>query len=488
MANKIGSPEYNDNTLTITINIVKAEIRESIVNGRIPSQDDKVKKMISKLSKEDIPKINIFIWKLEISNDSKNELLNLTKDLEKLSYYDWFENLKSDFNEHERMKTLLIITDIYFDKKFIEKGLIWPKFNNKEIDAIKLVLFSKLQDNLSWTSPIWMLMKWVSSKFESFIQNVIPSSKNENWDDKDNFDWLMAMMESISEGVYKTDSSDWINPIEALSTLIDPSIELLIEEKTKNWSNIDFSSTSIILTTLSGEWEEDFSIKSNKIIFEDIKQESIELAKTLKEGWDTIKKWFDIIDKLPLNLWSTVKDFLKNMIKDFPILWFVLGLFLWQDVLNWFMDWSDNKKQSAINNLVNYSKESSSLTEWKSEIFKDMKQETLKQFFKVMDEKKIDYTKENFWEELFTGVSDNAQIKVVYDMLMIWKEEWTDIFSEDDFKDNWKIFLEKLNNIKKQKLNKNRLDSNILPILVLLAYPDRLAKQRKKDDNKCSVS
>jgi len=50
------------------------------------------------------------------------------------------------------------------------------------------------------------------------------------------------------------------------------------------------------------------------------------------------------------------------------------------------------------------------------------------------------------------------------------------------------FFFNKLNNIKKQKLNKNRLDSNILPILALLAYPDRLAKQRKKDDNKYKLS
>ncbi|MGB5792732.1 ATP-dependent helicase HrpB, partial [Poseidonibacter sp.] len=50
------------------------------------------------------------------------------------------------------------------------------------------------------------------------------------------------------------------------------------------------------------------------------------------------------------------------------------------------------------------------------------------------------------------------------------------------------FFFNKLVNIKKDKISKNRLNSDILGILVLLAYPDRLAKQRNKDDNKYKLS
>lgn len=50
------------------------------------------------------------------------------------------------------------------------------------------------------------------------------------------------------------------------------------------------------------------------------------------------------------------------------------------------------------------------------------------------------------------------------------------------------FFYTKLTKIKKVKKKNSHLDENILPVLLLLAYPDRLAKQRTKNDNRYKLS
>lgn len=488
MADTLPSHEINNNTLTITVNVVKNEITKALDNGLIPSKNNKIKEMILKLDDNEKSMINVFIWKLEINEESKNKLLALTERMETLSKSGWYENLKNDLNENERMKELLEIVDVYLSSKFIEKGLTSPTFNENEIDAIKLVLFSKLQENLSWTSPIGMLMKWVTSKFQSLIQKIVPTSENKDWNDIKNSDSIMTLLESVSEEVSKNNSTDIISPIETLSALIDPSIEQLVQQKEQNWDNVDFSDNNIILSMIWGgnHWNDKLLLKSHTEVFAEIKKESFKLAETLKDWWDTLKKWFDLIEKLPFDLWSTVKDFLKDIVKDNPILWFIFWLFLGQDFLNWFIDGSENKKQSAIKNLADYSNEWNSLIEWKTEIIKQLKPESLKEFFKNMDNKKIDYTKENFWQELFTWVTNNKEIESIHKLLMTEQEEGTEMFTEEDFKSNWKIFLERLNGIKKieksQKIEKNnKEEQNIKQELALLTWATTVARVIPKD-------
>lgn len=50
------------------------------------------------------------------------------------------------------------------------------------------------------------------------------------------------------------------------------------------------------------------------------------------------------------------------------------------------------------------------------------------------------------------------------------------------------FFYTKLKNIESVKKNKNRIDEEYLAVLALFAYPDRLAKQRAKNDNRYKLS
>jgi ATP-dependent helicase HrpB len=93
-------------------------------------------------------------------------------------------------------------------------------------------------------------------------------------------------------------------------------------------------------------------------------------------------------------------------------------------------------------------------------------------------------------KDIFKSSSKNNDIKERFihlfdndiDQPNIHKQSAIEVYKQCDF------FYSKLKKIKKVELKNKTLDKEILAVLLLFAYPDRLAKQRKKDDLRYKLS
>ena len=156
------------------------------------------------------------------------------------------------------------------------------------------------------------------------------------------------------------------------------------------------------------------------------------------------------IEELEKQLGST--DFTKMMSKfleNFPALKAIVAAVFWDEFMEAMKEWNIKKREAMIN-LVK-------LTQWNEQWeldFSTIKEWDLDDFFKIMDSygSDIDYSQDNFWENLFNGkVAKGDEQKSVTALSLKLKWENKTAFLPDDYKNENEWFLKKLNSLAKKE-------------------------------------
>jgi len=187
------------------------------------------------------------------------------------------------------------------------------------------------------------------------------------------------------------------------------------------------------------------------------------LAEIEKKAQDTNKDFGDKkkagdqlsqeIDNLPLKLGSTIKDWIKNLVENHPILGFLVGLIMGPEFLNSFLDKNlsekEKKRKDSLVQLETLSKESSSSVSgiFGAGFFKTLDTKKLSAFFELLESEDIDYSKNNFWQEILSEKSDNTKIGEISQILK--EKNGKNIFEKGDTKNGGKRFIAKLNAVPK---------------------------------------
>lgn len=393
----------------------------SSITEPLPTNLDKVrtdlreinneKKELSEQTKQDLKKLLLIV---ESNNDWK----------EKLSSWETFIELNESVSEKSKiMEKLFSITDIYFDDKLKVFNL-----SNTEKENAKLVLWDNLINKVNFEWWMWLIVKSINWKISDLLNGV----ETWNWE-KDDFKNISTVVDNLTkiqdDLLNKSDNENWNKLFRTIDELLWYNFKNI--EKAKS-TNIKFN--TLENTFMAINWDSK-DIKT----FDDIKNVTLEKAKSfdwLKQSWDQIK-W--LFDKLPADWWNQIKEFLKEVSNEYPILWFIISLFLG----DWFLNWSDKKSKDSVDNLVLFvekqSSESSFKKLWVGEL-KWLDPKELEKFHKYLDSKDIDYTKEDFWKWILLWKTNDNKVLEVYNILK--DEDWNTLWKDmklDSFvsKLNW---------------------------------------------------
>lgn len=379
----------------------------------------------------DLQEIN---WeKKELTEQTKSDLKNLLMLVENNKNTnespvnkESFSWLKEDLSKNsEVMNKVFSISDIYFEERLKWYNLLWIEKEN-----IKLILWDNLINNLDFKWWMWLVVKAVNWKVKELFNWV----ENKEGQDLKNVTSVLDNLSKIYTDLSQNKSTDESN---LLYTTFDWILWNNFKniEKTKE-QGVVFD--SLEKTSMNVNWDSVW----NKT-FEQIKQETLDKAKTLdwlKSSWDAIK-W--LFEQLPEGWWEQIKDFLKNISEKYPILWFFISLFLGDEFLeaNW---WEWKSKQSLLNlsNLVEKVDSNSPLKKLKIDELKSVDPKSLEKFFKYLDGKDIDYSSDDFWKWLLTWESGNEKANEVNKYLK--NAEWNVIEWNEKYVEN---LIKKLNNV-----------------------------------------
>lgn len=410
-----------------------------------------IKNTFSKLTKEEQDEfLSIYEDNLDIKEPTKTLILDLKKSVEsdlqiKKKTFEWLKESVS--SKSEVMKKLFNIADLYFVEKL---KLTWLENNSN----VKLILWDKLISNLNigggvniFVSKLKQKLSWLFTlKSKPGVEN---SSKT--WE-SENILSIFNKLEDIFQNLWAEETkadktADKDSVIDYIDSLMWDSFKKLKENKNKDLSSVEKVSELI---------------STSELKFEDIKSKTLEKAKSFektKSGFDWIV-W--LLWKLPKSWQKEITWFMKNIAKDFPIIWMIFSLFFGE----WFLEWNE-KNEKWLKSIVNLSWyidklwNTSELKKLKLDNIKKIKPENLKEFFTYLDWKKIDYTKDWFWKGILEWDKKNEKLNNVYDLL-VWKDKkilWKD-WDIDSFmgKLNWLNEREQENSNKaeQEKIDKKR--------------------------------
>ena len=340
--------------------------------------------------------------KAEIENKNKNKPHSI-------------EDLKIT-EKDKPLKDIINWFNMYFESELKD---LWLNKNQK--DNIKLVLISEIMDKLNWNKEINIsksLQKLIS-KIPDFLKAKKSEENSESSKIKKFLDWL------------------WLSNIKKS---IDLKIAEIKKEKNKeSFNKLDWSFKKLWLK------EKNFSD-----IQEQLNQANKNSIK-VSEALDTIQDWAK-----KLWIWNILKDILKYLSKSFPFLAAIFGSFLDQSE-----NWENSEKTKKSNlHLVELLKneEKSPLKKieknWNFKNKEKLNPEKLKKFYKYLDSKWIDYSKENFWEEFLSWKSKDTKIIKLHNLFNSTQDnKWT------QFKYIWlEKFIETLNNLpeRENKINNKK--------------------------------
>lgn len=373
--------------------------------------------------------------------DSKNELLSLSKDVwnnvelsKKPTFWEFKEKM---WSKNEIMAKLFSISDIYFDLKLKNISL-----SSSEKENIKLILWDKLLNSINFDDWLWIIVWKISSKINSLSWLLWISKQWENTKEFKPEELINTLSNLEKELSINVQSESWNILFWSFDELIWDSFESIKNAKLQNKQLDSFDKVRELI------YHNDSKFKN--ITIEDIKNNTLDKIKTfdnLKWVWDKVK-W--LLDTLPSEFVGEINSFLKEISLQYPILWFILSLFLWEWFLDWFeSNWKIKKSLSSLLSLVEKSPSNSLINKIKLEDLKKLEPKKLELFYKYLDEKEIDYSSEDFWQSILTWNTKNEQLLRIN---MLLKDKDWNVLTKD-----WDInkFVTKLNSIKKLDINNN---------------------------------
>ena len=451
----------------------KGKIKQAI-EALSPKEYFRFQEELNKIEDDKCSATEQICWQTKID---LQELMEQTKPL-------WFERLWDELERNEVISDLHDAFSSYLDARLWK----WfePPFTRAEKDAIWLVLFDKFLDSFS---SEWLMGRAVDLVWDRLKKILSPLSKlmsSKEWenseDDKRSLeDAVNDIWETVDEirDIFSSwteedkrwllDYGDmlvwWKEIFEKLhkkkqtgENLTDPiKVREILEAKKEEWSNKDSLYGSI--RTKAEELEANLKWKRN-----DWRQ----LASLLGQ----LDEWLNNSKLFKKLFWEdfSIKKFISEFVEKHPFIWFILSIFLWPEFLDWFLSWESAKEKKCVEWLKSYMWDNDKwgklwfwwkLWDWAFEsIIKDNK---LKSFFDYLKSKWIDYEKEWLWEAIFTWITDSSKLKQIHELLSYGLESDKKIFEANDFENNWKWFIDKLNWLaekEKQKVDKEKTSTS----------------------------
>lgn len=367
---------------------------------------------------------------------------------EVLKKNNWFYKLKEDINE--KPESLNRLFDLF--EKFVDYSLDWS-FNTLEKDRIKLVLVWELWNQLDEEGGIniFALIKENFWDLNDILKKIIlrdGNMKKENWELTIN-DKPSTEKKGRLESELKTSLDDIKGSFSKLWLWvfleeINKKITFLNKEK-KSEENKSFDSVWSVFNILNPDTN-----KSESEVIDNIKNKTNLIVDKLKPGLKTADKFKGLFDKIPDSFKDKIKEFFKSISKDFPIIWILLSVIFWID----FLDEEWDKESKSLKNLAIFSEDDKfpfkeRIKKWEIETIKSDK---LEKFYKFLKVKGIDYSKENFWNDILTSESKDKKLKEVY-LLLKW-EDWNILTWDYKIED----LLNLLNSLEEKEKTQERTD------------------------------
>ena len=353
----------------------------------------------------------------------KTKMASLKEDVEKNPLKWGFEELKNSFENSEVSKEFFELVESYIDLKLAK----W--FSRNQKDKIKLALLWEIESGFN-ISSIW---EWLLNKVLKPLKQKIDKLKSGNFDETtsvDDIPWFSDIQNSMEEMF----SNFWLD---LKVKELDEKIKKINEEK-ETWEISDLKS---VLNIINPD-------NVDSINFDTIKAKTEKIVWIL-DKWRTVanqvKNW---LEKLPFGLGEIITNWIKSTIKEGWFLWMILWFFFWKE----FMDESAWKQKQSLTNLEKYSKtENFPLSEnIKTEEIQTLDPKQLEKFYKYLDTKNIDYSKENFWEGLLTWKTKDKKILEIYELLK--NSDWK-VLTENDKLDD---LVKKLNSLEELESKKEQ--------------------------------
>lgn len=307
------------------------------------------------------------------------------------------------------------------------------KFFQEQFDGIVERLAPDVSAEIRDTMmlPVWR--KWISHMDELWVAA---------WEAVKYMMSLWSEWKEIEKGSWETLVGKMFQEIEDFVVRVD-SVQ---KQVTQTWkTDLDFTNSSIIDAIFRGEDDPEklrLLNTSHEAYFEETRKLTEKYATNIKD--------------MDASIWGMIKmlgweEFWKKLgeyAKENPWFGVILSiLWLW-GFLEWFIDGSEKKRMQSLAQLTTLSStDNSPIPNFiPDSFFKDFDYKKLDPFFKHLASQKIDFTHENFWQNLLSGDSKDTKITEIHNVLL--NESWT-IFIEDDFKDWGKGMIEKLNSLPK---------------------------------------
>ena len=360
----------------------------------------------------------------------------------------------------EKMKKVKWVIDSEVKEKLKKYNFLKPEqITNISIAVAAKVFKSNKNDNIFWrilksnwnkvekkaeTNTVSNELKEILSilKLDNWMKNII-SVIEENKGDKKKLDWLLSNPKAIENLDNKTDIENIWEPTQKDLTeyLLNINKDVLAYEKKLNWFN-----------------------KHNGSIVSLI-------AKSPKVMQNLSKKALEMLFKIP---------FIGEILA--MIMWYGSA----KEAQEWF--WEDLKYAKSTDNLISHwkNKETNPIS---IDILKDkdlnwLNYKKLKPFFKACEKEWIDYSRKEFWSNLFNNKTDESN-KKFSELVTLFNQSWNKI-NADDFKNKKpeKSFYEKLNKLKLKEKVKEKDEKKKNIVVPTKKWKETPKLDTKKEDAK----
>ena len=380
----------------------------------------------------------------------ENSVSNLKVETKKNNIKWGFNEIKETVSENnEAMKEFMETIWEYIEYQ------LDSSFSGPQKDKIKLVLTYSLVKKIENFNPTTNVITWIFSKLKKSVKWILVKNTEEVKNIKSEFSksfhvlWIEEFWEEFNKKIEKINTAK-IN-------------------ETKNNKN-SFSKLWEIWKIISEKGKNIFEWKAEDTILENMKTDISKFWKKLKWfrwTWDKFLKNLDEQEVAWINLWESFRSFISEGIKEWwfmwMVLWFISKLFFGSKE---FSESNEKSKKSTENlkKYINTNKKDwvlKKLNFYESDVSR-LENKSLGKFYKFLDWKKIDYTKDNFWENLFSE-KDNSEGKDLKLIKWILAEK---LSNEKAYWDSTIKLIEILNSthdifIKKEnKNNINKIEKN----------------------------
>lgn len=411
------------------------------------------------------------VLKEKATGETRENLQRLIKAINERQHTG-YERLQEDLEGNEVMTKFLKLFNLYISQKLLKEGVIMTNgYTQSEIDMIKVILWGQVQKLLTPSWAMGALMQGTIGKVEKvvlWLQWKLTEAAKGKGDENDALDTvtdLMSEVDTMIDGFEKEDTDSKKQVQDYFDAKVDPALQSIIsmkeqEKKKDKKDQIDFSNLAVLSAIVS--WNQidpatlkDMTPEQAEAAFDTIRDSAKGVGDTFTKAQGIGEKVKRMIDKLPDWLRDDVKAWIRDIVNEFPILGFFIGLIMGPDFMEELLEDTSKKQKTAIKNLLTYSKEEKSILKDIDgvETLSGLKPENLKEFFVYLEEKKIDYSKDNFWSELFDTKKKDPKTPLGSVQAVLWFEvpDGVALFSTSDFSDSAKGFSERLNWLKEKE-------------------------------------